>query len=94
MGCWKRISFKHGDYNLKISPLPQPPLIQEELLNADILYPVVILPGFDIVFYDDYLSEGVVYTAQGVRFLRAFFRVIYGQCGLDVKALVTPCEIR
>ena len=52
------------------------------------------MPGFDIAFYDDYLPEGVVYAAQGVRFLCAFFRVVNGQCELDVKALVTPCEIR
>ena len=90
MGCRKRLVYKHGDYNLKISPLPQPPLVQEELLRADVLYPVVILSGLDIVFYDDYLPEGVVYAAQGVRFLCAFFRVVYGQCGLDVKALVAP----
>ncbi len=90
MGCRKRSSCKHGGYNLKISLSPQPLLVQEELLNADVLYPVVILPGLDIIFYDDYLSERVVYAAQGVRFLCAFFRVVYGQCGLYVKALVTP----
>lgn len=90
MGCRKRNSCKHGGYNLKISLLPQPRLVQEELLHADVLYPVVILPGFNIVFYDDNLPEGIVYAAQGVRFLCAFFRVVYGQGRLDVKALVAP----
>ena len=50
------------------------------------------MPGLDIAFYDDYIPEGVVYAAQGVRFLCAFFRVVNGQGGLDVKALVAPVK--
>ena len=69
-----------------ISPLPRILLIQQKLFYADILYSAVILPRFNIVFYNHYFSKGVVYTAQGVRFLSTFFRIIYGQCGLYTKA--------
>jgi hypothetical protein len=66
--------------------------IQKEVLDSDILNPVFVPPGLDVVFNDHNLFEGIRDTQQRRNLLFPFVRVVNGECRLDIITFISPVD--